>query len=192
MFLHNFFLNVIFRAKVLWHSNCHYRFVVVSNVGIKRVDCICGKQKFWRDCVYAKARLSLFFFFFFCRWYDKLVPIYLGLAHTFSFFDTVTWASFNAVGLIKHQLFPIRSVGPSQAKKCLRKRGLRKRKASSGPLYSIHTFCRIQWFFKWTMKALILLSTYAQRDIFAWHGPFDDPYFCFYAVGLINLLFCTL
>ena len=39
MFLHNFLLTIIPWAKVSWHSNCHYKnFVVVSSVGIKRVD----------------------------------------------------------------------------------------------------------------------------------------------------------
>ena len=37
IFLHNFSLTVTSCAKVLWHSNCHYKNFVV---GIKRVDCI--------------------------------------------------------------------------------------------------------------------------------------------------------
>ena len=51
----------------------------------------------------------------------------------------------------------------------------------SGPLFSSHTYCGIQWFCKRTVKALVRLrgcagwsgpslSAYAWRQVFAWHG----------------------
>ena len=61
---------------------------------------------------------------------------------------------------------------------------LRRSKVSFGPLLSIHTFCSIQWFCKWTVKALIRLrgcagwsvpwlSTYNGSHVFEWCGPFS-------------------
>ena len=81
------------------------------------------------------------------------------------------------------------STGPRRAtKKCLRSCAKCADSDQSGacaniirPLLSFNTFCSIQWFCQWTVTALIrlrgcagwsrpLLSAYAQRHVFAWHG----------------------
>ena len=47
IFLHNFSLTVTSWAKVSWHSKCHImNFVVVSSVGIKRIDYFSKSESF--------------------------------------------------------------------------------------------------------------------------------------------------